>query len=104
MLCSNKCIHQVDKKRKVNKRSYHEPVLMEFSTQLQHDKERNDEVWLCKENEPVFRVGGDFFHLRSTPFCLFSHAKKRNLYSGLVVISFNFSQSILSSFSCSHHY
>ncbi|KAH1247364.1 ATP-dependent DNA helicase 2 subunit KU80 [Glycine max] len=47
-----------------------------------HDKERNDEVWLCKENEPVLRVGGDFFHLRSTPFCLLSPAKKRNLYSG----------------------
>uniref|UniRef100_K7KX46 Ku domain-containing protein n=1 Tax=Glycine max TaxID=3847 RepID=K7KX46_SOYBN len=49
---------------------------------IKHDKERNDEVWLCKENEPVLRVGGDFFHLRSTPFCLLSPAKKRNLYSG----------------------
>ncbi|KAG5032788.1 hypothetical protein JHK85_016770 [Glycine max] len=67
-------------------------------SEYKHDKERNDEVWLCKENEPVLRVGGDFFHLRSTPFCLLSPAKKRNLYSGLVVTSFNFSQSIL------HHY
>ncbi|KAL5147387.1 ATP-dependent DNA helicase 2 subunit KU80 [Glycine soja] len=51
-------------------------------SEYKHDKERNDEVWLCKENEPVLRVGGDFFHLRSTPFCLLSPAKKRNLYSG----------------------
>ena len=40
-----------------------------------------------------------------TKYCLvlFRIFFKRNMYSGLVVTSFTFSQSILSSFSCSYH-
>ena len=62
MLCDNKYIYQVNKKRKVKKRNHHEPVLIEFSTQNRS--------------------------MTKKEMTKFGYAKKTNLYSGLVVTSF----------------